>query len=208
MADSRLVHVLWEKSAVDDPVAHAATRRKRWTIAGGIAAVSALTVLSFGVWGLVYPAAVLVVAALVIEPMYWLRRRIPTQRVWLDERLIGVDGAAEVFGHPRDPVPLADVSGFSVYPLRGGYLATPVGDTGVSQRVHYTAVDLWLTDGSRRLWIFDRITGIEVEHEVALAGALAAGLPDRWRPPPTDDDLAADVGEIDRDRLARWPGGG
>lgn len=51
-----------EHSAVADPVAHYAKRRQRWLIVGAIAAVSALTVMSFGVWGLVYPAIVLLIA--------------------------------------------------------------------------------------------------------------------------------------------------
>lgn len=200
------MHVLWEHTAVGDPVAHAAKRRKRWMIAGGIAAVSALSVFSFGVWGLVYPAIVLVVAALVIEPLHWLRKSLPTQRIWTDGTLLGVDGAAEVIGHPREPIPLASVAKLAVYPIAGGYSGgATLGGTSVRTRTHYSAVDLWLTDGSRRLWIFDRVTGITLEVEVALARALAIYLPDRWRDPPDDADMAANVGEIDRRRLAEWP---
>jgi hypothetical protein len=199
------VHVLWEHSAVSDPVAHAAKRKKRWMIAGGIAALLSLTVLSFGVWGLVYPAIVVVIAALVIEPMYWLRLRMPTQRVWTDGTLLGVDGAAEAIGQPLDPVPLASVAKLAVYPIAGGYSSGPmINGVSSSQQVHYSAVDLWLTDGSRRLWIFDRATGITLEVEVALARALAIYLPDRWRDPPDDEDRGADVGEIDRRRLGEW----
>jgi uncharacterized membrane protein len=202
------MHVLWEHSAVSDPVAHAAKRRKRWMIAGGIAALLSLTVLSFGVWGLVYPAIVVLIAALVIEPLYWLRLRMPTQRLWTDGTLLGVDGAAEVIGQPDDPVPLASVSKLAVYPIAGGYTAGgTVGGLDSSSRVHYSAVDLWLIDGSRRLWIFNRATGITLEDEVALARALAIYLPDRWRDPPADDDRSADVGEIDRRRLGEWPVG-
>lgn len=198
------MHVLWEHSAVSDPVAHAAKRKKRWMITGGIAALLSLTVLSFGVWGLVYPAIVVVIAALVIEPMYWFRLRMPTQRVWTDGTLLGVDGAAEVIGQPLDPVPLASVAKLAVYPIAGGYT---VGGLDSSSRVHYSAVDLWLADGSRRLWIFNRATGITLEDEVALARALAIYLPDRWRDPPDDGDRGADFGEIDRRRLAEWPVG-
>ncbi|MFN3216646.1 MAG: hypothetical protein ACE367_09150 [Acidimicrobiales bacterium] len=202
------MHVLWEHSAVGDPAAHDAKRRKRWMIAGAIAAVSALTVLSFGVWGLVYPAIVLVIAALAIEPLYWLRKRMPTQRIWTDGTLLGVDGAAEVIGQPLDPVPLASVAKLAVYPIAGGYSGgATVGGVSTSSRVHYSAVDLWLTDGSRRLWIFNRVTGISLDEEVALARALAIYLPDRWRDPPGDDDMGADVGEIDRRRLGEWPVG-
>ena len=202
------MHVLWEHSAVADPAAHDAKRRKRWLIAGVIAAVSALTVLSFGVWGLVYPAIVLVIAALVIEPMYWLRKRMPTQRVWTDGSLLGVDGAAEVIAQPDDPIPLSSVAALAVYPIAGGYTAGgTVGGLDTSSRVHYSAVDLWLADGSRRLWIFNRATGITLEDEVALARALAIYLPDRWRDPPDDGDRGADFGEIDRRRLAEWPVG-
>jgi hypothetical protein len=138
--------------------------------------------------------------------MYWMRKGIPTQRVWTDGSLLGVDGAAEVIGHPREPVPLASVVGVAVYPINGGYTggATASG-ASTSQRVRYTAVDLWLTDGTRRLWIFNRVTGITVDIEVALARALAVYLPDRWRDPPADSDMAADVGEIDRRRLTEWP---
>ncbi len=144
-------------------------------IAGAVAALLSLTVISFGVWGLVYPAIVLVIAALAIEPMYWLRKRIPTQRVWTDGSVLGVDGAAEVIAHPRDPVPLSSIAAFTVYPIIGGTTGgATINGVSTSTRVHYTGIDLWLTDGTRRLWIFNRITGITVEHEVALARALDA----------------------------------
>ena len=193
------MRVLWEKNAVADPAAHQAKRTKRWLIALGVAALSALSVISLGVWGLVYPAAVLVLAAFAIEPMHWLRKKLPVQRVWTDDDVLGVEGAVDVRNHPREPIPLASIAAFTVYPILGRSIPG-VG----SARAKYTAIDLWSADGSRRLWLFDRTTGIELGDEAALARALSEQLPGRWRSAPADGDLPAKVGEVERKRLAQW----
>jgi len=193
------MRVLWEKNPVANPAAHQALRKKRWLIALGVAALSALSVVSLGAWGLVYPAALLVLAAFAIEPMHWLRKRLPVQRVWTNGDVLGVEGAAEVRAHPREPILLASIAAFTVYPVLGG----AIGGAS-SGRARYTAIDLWLADGRRRLWIFDRITGIEPGDEAALARVLSKHLHGRWRQAPADADMPAEVGKIERKRLAQW----
>jgi len=107
------------------PAAHRAKRKRRWWIALGFATLSALSALSLGVPGPTHPAVVLVLAAFAIEPLYWLREWLPIHRVWTDDDVLGVEGAAEVRNHPQEPVPLASIAAFTVYPMLGG--STPGG---------------------------------------------------------------------------------
>ncbi|MCB0993913.1 MAG: hypothetical protein KDB21_02395 [Acidimicrobiales bacterium] len=195
-------HVLWENKSVADPVAHRAKYVKRWKILAVVtAAITVASVLAFGVWGLVYTVIVLVLGGGAVEGVYRLALVRKDHLVWTDGALFGVEGASDVIGHPTDPIPLAQIAQLTVYPVAGGYL--PSYD-GHSSRVYYTAIDLWLAGGARRVFIFNRENTVTIAEERALAEALRNYLPDRWRPAPADDDLPADIGEIERRRLHEW----
>lgn len=196
-------HVLWEHLVIPDPAAHRGKYRRRWAVlAVVVAAVTTWGVVSFGVWGLVYTAILVVPGGGMIEAFYRIPRTLKDPRVWTDGSLFGVDGTHKLLTHPDDPVPISQIRAVSVYPVLWGY------NRGSNSRSSSTIIDLWLVGGDRRIFTFPSLPlffALPVEAEHSLAVALYDYFGERWRGAPDEHDFPSDFDAINQRRLDSWP---
>lgn len=205
--------VVWEYIGDPDPrnqlEASRRIRRKGWLwVLAIMLAIGVAPVLAYGVWGLFYPGLVLVIGGMLVEIIHVAYLAIhPDQRISHDGESLHFEGAVDLHGQTRDPQRVDSIRQFAVYPALGGFNAYGTG------RAHYHIVHFWLADGSQRAISFKPRgynwrkspdpRGWAVAQGVALADALNALLPGRWREPPERQESVIDL-PVDRRRLRDW----